>query len=309
MKKRFLSFAVISALILSMSGCSGDTETTTNATTTTTKAVTESNDEQTTTTVSEEIIEEETTPEETEPAEPSTPTGIASDNIYNSTAPTNLSDDVTFSITVEYTSDPLNYQYDNNADTITSETFTLDEGMTLKMLSDKLATFGGLVETDATLSYSTDEEYKFAYTGFGYNLGISNDEFVDLYIEFEDESGNIIEDRTLIDENSIVKAIAVYEKEIDSIVNQSGDYYGADMDIVAPIISTPLRVKFNINTDELYEAFLGRHRGYLYDNDMGTLLHINNEKSFVANNSNYTVITCPDKVYSEWLNAVILVRN
>ena len=182
-----------------------------------------------------------------------------------------------------------------------------EKNMTLKMLSDKLATFGGLVEAEGTLAYSTDEEYKFAYIGFGYNLGISEDKFVDLYIEFVDKDGNIIEDRALIDDNSIVKAIAVYEEDIDDIVNQGGAAY--DNTYVAPIISTPLRVKFNINSDKLYETFLGRDSFYFHSNKIGTLLHINNEKSYVAKNSNYTLITCPDTTYDTWVNGVVLVIN
>lgn len=310
MKKRFITMALISALMLSAASCAKEP-----AATTTTAPVYVAEEELETATTTAAISEEETTPEETETTKPSAPTGVAGDNIYNSTAPTNLSDDVTFSITVEYINDePYVYEggaikYDrNNAVDVTTETFNLDKGMTLKMLSDKLATFGGLVKTEATLSYSTDEEYKFAYTGFGYNLGISDDEFVDLYIEFEDESGNIIEDISMVDDNSVVKAIAVYEEDVENITGVSSEKY-SDSRSVLPINKTPLMVKFSIDKAENYEVFIGRGKRYLYDNNMGTLIHINNEKSYIANNTDYTLITCSDKTYDDYVNSVILVRN
>lgn len=302
MKKRLMTMAVVSALMLSATSCAKEPEVTT-----TTAPVFVAEEKLETTTTTAVVTEEITTTEEEKPAELSAPTGEAGDNIYNSTVPTNLSDEAQFSLTVQYTADPLNYQYEDNIKDLTSEHITIEKNMTLKMLSDKLATFGGLVEAEGTLAYSTDEEYKFAYIGFGYNLGISEDKFVDLYIEFVDKDGNIIEDRALIDDNSIVKAIAVYEEDIDDIVNQGGAAY--DNTYVAPIISTPLRVKFNINSDKLYETFLGRDSFYFHSNKIGTLLHINNEKSYVAKNSNYTLITCPDTTYDTWVNGVVLVIN
>lgn len=303
MKKRLMTMAVVSALMLSATSCAKEPEVTT-----TTAPVFVAEEKLETTTTTAVVTEEITTTEEEKPAELSAPTGEAGDNIYNSTVPTNLSDEAQFSLTVEYTADPLNYQYEDNIKDLTSEHITIEKNMTLKMLSDKLATFGGLVETEGTLAYSTDEEYKFSYTGFGYNLGISDDEFVDLYIEFVDKDGNVIEDRALIDDNSVVKAIAVYEEEIDNIVNIIDKLLYNDS-YISPIVSTPLRVKFNINSDKLYEVFLGRDSTCVKRNNNGTLLHINNEKSYVTKNANYTLITCPDKTFDSRLNGVILVIN
>lgn len=314
--KKIIALFTMSAVVLSVAGCSNGEESTPAATTTAPIFVQEDNYQTTAATTTTTSETEQSKPDEVKPDIPETKGNEYNiDGVYNTTVENTISDDVYYEIYIEYTKEDGE---------VVSETISLNDNVSYNELAYELASFG-LVTTGVTreLSYEPNENRRtnkdacFEYSAIGHNLSIAPDTETALYLELVDDKG-IVTDTTLLNGGSYNPSVkAISSKLFTKSKSEQSDgalkqripvkviykvYFPEDY-----VNDLPNYVKEEIGDDLCYDIKVGMHRNTVlqaFEDSHEAVPDI-----YVIKNKDFTFVIKSDDTFSEYIGDVILIKN
>lgn len=314
--KKIIALFTMSAVVLSVAGCSNGEESTPAATTTAPIFVQEDNYQTTAATTTATSETEQSKPDEVKLDIPETKGNEYNiDGVYNTTVENTISDDVYYEIYIEYTKEDGE---------VVSETISLNDNVSYNELAYELASFG-LVTTGVTreLSYEPNENRRtnkdacFEYNAIGHNLSIAPDTETALYLELVDDKG-IVTDTSLLNGgtyNPSVKAISSKLFTDWKGTDEEGNLYNyIPVNLIYKVYfpedyvnDLPNYVKEEIGDDLCYDIKVGMHRNTVlqaFEDSHEAVPDI-----YVIKNKDFTFVIKSDDTFSEYIGDVILIKN